>query len=158
MPSLRSAGASVLENADVLTELNVSFWIAGKPEVDTFVAIIIKRRHTTVHECSQPSPPSTSFGHDRMLGGRPAYDRNWYLAGDPNYALRELCEILGVAGRADGFAHAHIRTLGVALIYGHDHIDVAATAKTSILDGLPVSPDERRRDDLHGDASTSDQP
>ena len=127
-------------------------------QVDALMAIILEREHTTDHEFSQPPSLSTSFGHDRMLRGRPAYDGNWYLAGDPNYALRELCEILGVAGRADGFAHAHIRTLGVALIYGHDHIDVAATAKTSILDGLPVSPDERRRDDLHGDASTSDQP
>jgi hypothetical protein len=122
------------------------------------MAIIVECRHTTDHECSQPPPLSTSFGHDRMLGGHPAYDRNWYLAGGPKYALRELCEILGVAGRADGLAHAHVRTLGVALICGHDHIDVAATAKTSILDGLPVSPDERRRDDLHGEAPTADQP
>jgi hypothetical protein len=158
MPSLRSAGASVLENADVLTELNVSFWIAGKPEVDTFVAIIIKRRHTTVHECSQPSPPSTSFGHDRMLGGHPIYDGNWYFAGDPPYAARELCEVLGLAGRPDGLAHAHIRTLGVALVCGDDRINVEATAKASVLDGLPLSPDERRRDHLHGEAPTADQP
>jgi len=122
------------------------------------MAIILEREHTTDHEFSQPPSLSTSFGHDRMLRGRPAYDGNWYLAGDPNYALRELCEILGVAGRADGLAHAHVRTRGVALICGHHPIDVAATAKTSILDGLPVSPDERRRDDLHGEAPTADQP
>src|SRR5277367_5510690 len=102
----------------------------------TSVVIIIKRRHTTGHESSQPSPSSDSFGHDRVHGGHPAYDRNWYLAGDPQYAPGELCEVLGRAGRTDGLAYAHLRPLGVAVVCGDDPIDVAAAAKASILDGL----------------------